>query len=104
MSALHIRLKLVNEPVEGQRLLLKRGALEHVAELARAVGRQQMSHIEHPGIARRRNRNDAEQIETEVGQVGQRLLAERLIMELGANQPEPTQRPGAGAEFGQCSW
>jgi hypothetical protein len=61
-----------------------------------------MSQIHHAGIARRRDGQDTEQIETEVSQVRQRLLAERLVMELGANQPEAAQRSGAGAEFGQC--
>ncbi len=71
MRALHIRLKLFDEPVERQRQVLKRGALEHVAELTGAVRRQQMSQIHHPRIARRRDGQHAEYIETEIRQVRQ---------------------------------
>ena len=76
-----------DELVEGQGLLLDEGALKHVAQLTRAVGRKEMSQIHRSRIARGCDGEDPEQIEAEISQVSQGLLAERLIMELGANQP-----------------
>jgi len=97
--ALHIRFKVFDKAIECQRALMKRRALEHIAQLPCAVGRQKVGQVQSAGITGRCDRQDAEHIKTKVGQVCQRFLTERLIVELGANQSEAAQRAGTRTEL-----
>ena len=58
-----------------------------------------MSEIEIPGSPFRSDGQHTDQVQAEIGKVGQGLLAKRLVMQLRSDQSESTERSGARAKF-----
>jgi hypothetical protein len=91
VRSLQIAFERMEENVQLKVEIVERDRFQEPADFSLLVGREQMRQMQQAGLARFVYTQDPDQIQSQERQVGQIVLAQRVIVEMGANQPETAE-------------
>ena len=101
VRSLQIAIEPMEENVQLKVEIMERNRLQEPADFSLLIGREQMRQMQQAGLARFVYTQDPDQVQSQERQMGQIVLAQRVIMEMGANQPETAEGMRSDSELCQ---
>ena len=101
VRSLQIAIEPMEEDVQLKFEIMERNRLQESADFSLLIGWEKMRQMQPAGFARFVYSQDSDQVQSQERQMGQIVLAQRVIVEMCANQPETAEGMRSDSELRQ---